>query len=75
MTPRVLVVEGLKAGYGDRVVLRGVSLSVKRGEKVVIMGPSGSGKSTLLKCIVRLVEPWAGRIVLDGEEVTSNSAA
>jgi len=74
MTPRVLVVEGLKAGYGDRVVLRGVSLSVKRGEKVVIMGPSGSGKSTLLKCIVRLVEPWAGRIVLDGEEVTSNSA-
>ncbi|RLF06902.1 MAG: peptide ABC transporter ATP-binding protein [Thermoprotei archaeon] len=73
MTSTVLLVEGLKAGYGDRVVLRGVDLSVKRGEKVVIMGPSGSGKSTLLKCIVRLVEPWAGRIVLDGEEVTSNS--
>ncbi|RLE68452.1 MAG: peptide ABC transporter ATP-binding protein [Thermoprotei archaeon] len=74
MEGEVLLVKGLRAGYGSHEVLRGIDLTVQRGEKVVIMGPSGSGKSTLLKCIVRLVEPWEGRIVLDGEEVTSDHA-
>lgn len=70
MSGLLLKVEGLKAGYDGLEVLRGVDLSLSRGEKVVVMGPSGSGKSTLLKCIVRLVEPWSGRIFLEGEEVT-----
>ena len=74
MRDPVLLVEGLKASYGKHEVLRGVNLSVGRGEKVIVMGPSGSGKSTLLKCIVRLVKPAAGRIVLDGDEVTSDHA-
>jgi polar amino acid transport system ATP-binding protein len=74
MRDPVLLVEGLKASYGKHEVLRGVNLSVGRGEKVIVMGPSGSGKSTLLKCIVRLVKPTAGRIVLDGDEVTSDHA-
>lgn len=68
----VLEVEGLKAGYKGHQVLHGVDLQVRKGEKVVVMGPSGSGKSTLLKCIVLLVKPIAGRIVLDGEEVTDH---
>lgn len=72
MRDPVLLVEGLKASYGKHEVLRGVNLSVGRGEKVIVMGPSGSGKSTLLKCIVRLVKPTAGRIVLDGDDVTSD---
>jgi len=70
MNGNVLVVEDLTAGYGKHKVLDGVNLQVGKGEKIVIMGPSGSGKSTLLKCVVRLVEPWGGRIYLDGEEVT-----
>ena len=72
MRDPVLLVEGLRAGYGKHEVLRGVNLRVGKGERVVVMGPSGSGKSTLLKCIVRLVKPTAGRIVLDGDEVTSD---
>jgi len=68
----VLVIEQLRAGYKGHEVLHGVNLRVGRGEKVVIMGPSGSGKSTLLKCIVLLVKPKSGRIVLDGEEVTDH---
>jgi len=66
----VLVVSDLRAGYKDHEVLKGISLRVRKGEKVVLMGPSGSGKSTLLKCVVRLVEPWSGRIIIDGTEVT-----
>ncbi|RLE82398.1 MAG: peptide ABC transporter ATP-binding protein [Thermoprotei archaeon] len=68
-----LKVEKLVAGYGKNIVLRGISLNVQEGEKVVIIGPSGSGKSTLLKCIVRLVEPISGKIFLGGLEVTSKN--
>ncbi|MCS7104070.1 MAG: amino acid ABC transporter ATP-binding protein [Thermofilaceae archaeon] len=67
---QVLRVEGLKASYGGQEVLHGVNLTVQRGEKVVIMGPSGSGKSTLLKCIVHLIKPKSGRIILDGEDLS-----
>lgn len=70
----VLVIEDLWAGYDNTPVLKGVNLSVGRGEKVVIMGPSGSGKSTLLKAAVLLVKPTRGRVVLDGEDLTSGRA-
>jgi len=58
----ILLVKNLHVGYDDHEVIRGVSLKVDKGERLVIMGPSGSGKSTLLKSIVRLVEPWKGEI-------------
>lgn len=48
-----------------------VSFSVDRGEFYVIMGPSGSGKTTLLKCIAGLFEPDAGKVVLDGVDITA----
>ncbi|ABL78305.1 amino acid ABC transporter ATP-binding protein [Thermofilum pendens] len=71
MRDEILVLEDIEAGYEGTPVIRGVSLSVRRGEKVVVMGPSGSGKSTLLKVAVLLVKPWKGRVWLDGEELTS----
>jgi phosphonate transport system ATP-binding protein len=54
---------------GDRA-LAGVDLEVPRGQVMALIGPSGAGKSTLIRCINRLVEPTAGRVVLNGEDVT-----
>lgn len=74
MTEVVLKVEDLKKSYGRNEILKGVSLEVKKGETKVIIGPSGTGKSTLLACINRLVEPDHGRVLLEGEEITSRNA-
>lgn len=58
----------LHKSFGDNAVLRGVTLSVARGESLVVIGGSGSGKSVLLKCILGLVTPDAGAILLDGRD-------
>ncbi|MGE5529901.1 MAG: amino acid ABC transporter ATP-binding protein [Patescibacteria group bacterium] len=60
----------MRKSYRKKTALAGIDLAVGRGETVVIMGPSGCGKSTLIRCLNRLTEPDAGRIVLDGTEVT-----
>ena len=72
--PLVLKLEGVTKSYGGvrpRVVLREVSLEVRRGEFIAIMGESGVGKSTLLNLIAGLDVPDAGRILLDGTELTA----
>ena len=56
--------------FGENVVLRDVSLDLPTGESMVIIGGSGTGKSVLLKCILGLVTPDAGQILLDGVDVT-----
>lgn len=58
--------------FGDLEVLKGVSLEVKKGEVVSIIGSSGSGKSTLLRCINRLEEVTAGEIFFEDQEVTGS---
>jgi general L-amino acid transport system ATP-binding protein len=58
--------------YGEFHVLKGINLTVSRGERIVICGPSGSGKSTLIRCINRLEEHQRGQIVVDGVELTNN---
>jgi general L-amino acid transport system ATP-binding protein len=58
--------------YGEFHVLKGINLTVSRGERIVICGPSGSGKSTLIRCINRLEEHQRGKIVVDGVELTNN---
>jgi general L-amino acid transport system ATP-binding protein len=58
--------------YGDYHALRDVSLTVARGEKVVVCGPSGSGKSSMIRCINRLEEHQQGEIVVDGKELTGD---
>ncbi|MSO76122.1 MAG: phosphonate ABC transporter ATP-binding protein [Alphaproteobacteria bacterium] len=67
----MLLIEGLTKQYktGDRA-LRGVDLTVPQGQVAALIGPSGAGKSTLLRCVNRLVEPTAGKIALDGVEIT-----
>jgi len=67
----VLRVEDLHKAYGDNQVLRGVSLSLRRGETKVVIGPSGTGKSTLLRCINQLTTPDSGSVWLGGIEATS----
>ena len=61
--------DGLTKSFGPRRVLEGVSLEVPDGQNTVIIGYSGSGKSVTLKCIVGLLEPDAGRVVVDGAVV------
>ena len=64
-----LTIEGIDARYGAVRVLEGVSLTVRCGETVVLLGTNGNGKSTLMKCVMGIVAPAAGRIVaeIDGE--------
>ena len=66
----IIEIEHVHKRFGRVVALDDVSLTVKRGEVVVIIGPSGSGKSTLLRCINRLEAPDSGRIVVDGIPLT-----
>ena len=63
----------LRAGYGDRVVLRDISLRFAPGKLIALLGPNGSGKSTLLKTIVGLNEKRGGEIFLDGISVDTLS--
>lgn len=65
-----LQVEGLAKRFGERVVLDGIDLAVDEHEVVCLIGPSGSGKSTILRCIDLLDPPDAGRILLDGDDIT-----
>jgi phospholipid/cholesterol/gamma-HCH transport system ATP-binding protein len=55
--------------FGDKVVLDGVNLAIEPGESVAIIGGSGTGKSVTLKCILGLLQPEAGSILVDGQEV------
>jgi polar amino acid transport system ATP-binding protein len=66
----MLDITGLYKSYGAKKALKGVDLKVDRGETVVLMGPSGCGKSTLIRCINRLTEPDAGRVAMDGQDIT-----
>ena len=68
-----LQVSGLIKRFGTETVLNGIDLSVRKGEVVVVLGPSGCGKSTLLRCMNGLEPKSAGTILLDGEEITSDS--
>jgi len=65
-----LAIENIDAAYGAVRVLDRVSLDVKAGETVVLLGTNGNGKSTLMKCVMGIVRPRAGRIVveIDGEK-------
>lgn len=64
-----LIVSGLSVGYGAAPVLHGISLEIRPGEIVTIVGANGAGKTTLLKALSGVLRPFGGRIALDGEEI------
>lgn len=66
----MLEISGLHAGYGRVPVLRDINLTVAQGEIVLILGPNGAGKSTLLRSTCGFIKPTAGRVKLDGTDVT-----
>ena len=74
-TERLLVVEDVVAGYGDKRILDGVSFTLDPGEILVVLGGSGSGKSTLLRCIVGLLPPERGRVLIHGRDINAADAA
>ncbi|WP_034447467.1 amino acid ABC transporter ATP-binding protein [Butyrivibrio sp. AE2032] len=63
----VLEMKNIKKSFGDLEVLKGISMEVKRGEVVAVIGPSGGGKSTLLRCATTLETVDSGRIVIGGD--------
>ena len=69
-TPATLRAEGLVKQYGKRRVVDGVSLEVKPGEVVGLLGPNGAGKTTSFYAVVGLVQPDAGQVFVNGQEVT-----
>ena len=62
-------VKGLKKNYGGLQVLKGVDLTIDKGDCVVLVGPSGCGKSTFLRCLNRLEEPDGGEVIFNGKAV------
>jgi len=75
VTPPVLRVQGLRAGYGDIEVLHGVDLEVAPGELVVLLGANGAGKSTLLRTLAGRISPRAGTVELGGRSAPSKAYA
>ncbi|MFA6583469.1 MAG: ABC transporter ATP-binding protein [Elusimicrobiaceae bacterium] len=66
----MIQISNLTKGFGDRQILKGVSLNIEEGSVVSIIGGSGSGKSTFSKCLIRLWEPDGGKIVVDELDIT-----
>ena len=70
MSEVMISIRNLQKHYGALVVLKGIDLDVRRGEKVVVLGPTGSGKSTMLRCVNALEDADGGTITIDGVEIT-----
>lgn len=70
MTDSVISLRGLEIAFGDKKILQGVDLEVKKGETLAVIGPSGTGKSTILKVLTGLLAPSSGEVFIEGEDVT-----
>ncbi len=72
MTDDILIeVKNLKISFGDLHVIKDLTTTIRRGEKIVVIGPSGSGKSTFLRCLNRLETPDSGTILFEGNDMTN----
>jgi phospholipid/cholesterol/gamma-HCH transport system ATP-binding protein len=67
----VAEIQHLKKSFGSRTVLKDINFTIAKGENLVVFGKSGSGKSVLIKCLVGLLEPEEGKVVLLGQDISS----
>ena len=73
-TENVIEITDLHKSFGTNVILKGFNLSVKKSKNVVVLGKSGSGKSVLIKCIIGLMKPDSGSIVVFGKNIPELNA-
>jgi branched-chain amino acid transport system ATP-binding protein len=66
-----LAIEGLRAGYGEAVVIPDMTISLQRGKALALLGRNGTGKTTLINSVVGVTRRFAGRLVLDGRDITT----
>jgi phospholipid/cholesterol/gamma-HCH transport system ATP-binding protein len=71
LSPALVELSGVTCGYGDRIILRDVNLTVPRGSVVALMGTSGGGKTTVLRLIGRQLDPMAGKVTFDGVDLAT----
>lgn len=69
-----LELQNIQKKFSNKNVLDGLNLQVKKGERISILGPSGCGKSTTLSIIAGLIDDFEGKVILDGEDITSKAA-
>ena len=70
----MIEVKDLTKSFGQLEVLKGITTTIEKGERVVVIGPSGGGKSTFLRCLNLLEEPSGGKVIFEGEDLTDPSA-
>ena len=70
----MITLEGVNKHFGHAHVLKDIHLTVRTGEKLVVIGPSGSGKSTLIRCMNLLEKPSKGKVVVDSIDITAHKA-
>ena len=70
----MIEVKDLQKSFGELQVLKGITNTIEKGERVVVIGPSGGGKSTFLRCLNLLEEPTGGKVIFEGEDLTDPNA-
>ena len=71
--PPCIVLKEIQKKYGEVAALKGISLSIDKGERIILSGPNGAGKTTLLKIISSQIKPTSGNLTIDGIDVIKNS--
>ena len=71
MDDKIIEIKNVNKSYGDKPVVKNVSLTIKRGEFVTLLGPSGCGKTTTLRMIAGFEQPTSGTILFNGEDITT----
>ena len=70
----MIEVKDLQKSFGELQVLKGITTTIEKGERVVVIGPSGGGKSTFLRCLNLLEEPTGGHVIFEGTDLTDINA-